>query len=135
MEQNKKTMVLNTIYMYILSFAKLVIPLVSLPYLTKVLSVNCIGGVSFVKSFVSYAQVIVDFGFVLSATKDIVALIKKKESPNKTIGNTLFAQLILSAIMFVIMIICILSIEALSGYELYAILSLIPVVLSIFLFE
>ena len=135
MEQSKKRIILNTIYMYILSFAKLVIPLISLPYLTKVLSVDCIGGVSFVKSFVSYAQVIVDFGFVLSATKDIVALLKKKQSPNKTIGNTLFAQIILSTTMLIVMIICILFIDSLNGYELYAVLSLVPVVLSIFLFE
>ena len=135
MEQNKKTMVLNTIYMYILSFAKLVIPLISLPYLTKVLSVNCIGGVSFVKSFVSYAQVMVDFGFILSATKDIVAMIKKKDNPSKIIGNTIYAQLLLCAMTVAIMLILVFTIDALDGYELYALLSLVPVILSVFLFE
>ncbi len=78
MEQNKKKLVLNTIYMYILSFAKLVIPLISLPYLTKVLSVECVGSVSFIKSIISYAQIMIDFGFLLSSTKDIVGLIRNK---------------------------------------------------------
>ena len=135
MEQSKRRLVSNTIYMYILSFAKLIIPLISLPYLTKVLSVQYIGGVSFVKSFVSYTQVIVDFGFVLSATKDLVALIKNKENPNKTIGNTIYAQMLLCAVAIVGMLICVLTIDALAGFELYAMLSIIPVVLSVFLFE
>lgn len=135
MEQCKKKLVINTIYMYILSFAKLIIPLISLPYLTKVLSVECIGGVSFVKSFVSYLQVFVDFGFVISATKDIVGLIKNKGDVNKSIGNTLYAQLLLSIIGLLVMIICVACLNVVSGYELYAILSIVPVILSIFLFE
>ena len=135
MEQSKKRLVSNTIYMYILSFAKLIIPLISLPYLTKVLSVGYIGSVSFVKSFVSYAQVLVDFGFILSATKDLVAMIKNKENPNKAIGNTIYAQLILCAVAIVAMLIMVFTIDALAGFELYAMLSIVPVVLSIFLFE
>lgn len=135
MEQSKRRLVLNTVYMYILSFAKLIIPLISLPYLTKVLSVNCIGGVSFVKSFVTYAQVIVDFGFIMSATKDMVSIIKKKENPSKTIGNTIYAQLLLCAITIVVMVVLVLTIDATDGYELFAILSFVPVILSIFLFE
>ncbi len=135
MEQNKKKLVLNTIYMYILSFAKLVIPLISLPYLTKVLSVECVGSVSFIKSIISYAQIMIDFGFLLSATKDIVGLIRNKGNVNKEIGNTLYAQIIFSVLALAIIVICAFTLEVLDGFELYTILSLIPVILSIFLFE
>lgn len=135
MEQSKKRLISNTIYMYILSFAKLVIPLISLPYLTKVLSVDSIGGVSFVKSFVAYAQVFVDFGFIISATKDIVEVVRNKGEINRKIGDILYAQLLLCILAFVFVLICIFSINALDGYELYAILSIVPVFLSVFLFE
>ena len=135
MEQNKKKLVLNTIYMYILSFAKLVIPLISLPYLTKVLSVECVGSVSFIKSIISYAQIMIDFGFLLSATKDIVGLIRNKGNVNKEIGNTLYAQIIFSVLALAIIVVCAFTLEVLDGFELYTILSLVPVILSIFLFE
>ena len=130
-----KVLVNNTIMMYILSIAKLIIPLVSLPYLTRVLTIDCYGSISFVKSLIGYMQILIDFGFLLSATKDIINFMKKEESPKKVIGDTIYAQLLLCLLAVVIMVVCCFSFDILSGYELYALLSLIPVILSIFLFE
>lgn len=136
MEKAKtKVLINNTIMMYLLSIAKLVIPLISLPYLTRVLSIECYGSVSFVKSIISYMQILVDFGFLLSATKDIIAVIKKKDRVNHVVGDTLYAQLLLCLLSIVIMIICCFCFDILDGYILYSLLSLLPVILSIFLFE
>ena len=136
MEKSKvKVLVNNTIMMYLLTIAKLVIPLISLPYLTRVLSVDCYGTVSFVKSLISYMQVLVDFGFLLSGTKDIVDILKNNGNPKQAIGNTLYAQLILSLISTVLMFICSFSFDIVDGYVIFAMLSLVPVILSVFLFE
>lgn len=134
-KQQRKLLVNNTIMMYMLSIAKLVIPLISLPYLTRVLSVECYGSVSFVKNFVTYAQIVVDFGFLLSATKDIVILIKNKGDINRAVGNTMYSQIILCLISLVVMLILCFVLDVLDGFELFALLSLVPVVLSVFLFE
>lgn len=135
MEQSKKKFVSNTIYLYILSFAKLVVPLISLPYLTKVLSVDCVGSISFIKSIIAYAQILIDFGFLLSSTKDIVSLIKNKCDIGRAVGNTLYAQFLFSLIAVIVIIVGSFNLDVLEGYELYTIFSLIPVILSIFLFE
>lgn len=136
MEKAKtKVLVNNTIMMYILSIAKLVIPLISLPYLTRVLTVDCYGSISFVKSIIGYMQILIDFGFLLSATKDIIGYMKKDESPKKAIGDTIYAQLLLCLLSIAIMVICCFSFDILNGYELFALLSLVPAILSIFLFE
>ena len=136
MEKSKvKVLVNNTIMMYLLTIAKLVVPLISLPYLTRVLSVDCYGTVSFVKSLISYMQVLVDFGFLLSGTKDIVDIIKNNGNPKQAIGNTLYAQLILSLISAVLMLICSFSFNIIDGYVIFSMLSVVPVILSIFLFE
>lgn len=134
-EKGTKVLISNTIAMYMLSIAKLVIPLISLPYLTRVLTVECYGSVSFIKSIISYMQILIDFGFLLSGTKDIINVIKNKGDVNKTIGNTLYAQLLLSGVATIIMIICTFAFDILHGYEIYALLSLVPVILSVFLFE
>ena len=131
----KKTLINNTIMMYILSIAKLVIPLISLPYLTRVLSVDCYGGVSFVKNLITYFQIVVDFGFMFSATKDLVKILKKKDSVAHEIGNTLYAQILLSAISLVVLIILCCTLDILEGFRLFAIFSFVTVFLSIFLFE
>lgn len=55
-------------------------PLLTLPYLTRVLSVESYGVVSYVKAVMQYMQLVVDFGFMLSGTKDIV---NAKERPRK----------------------------------------------------
>ena len=136
MEKSKvKVLVNNTIMMYLLTIAKLVVPLISLPYLTRVLSVDCYGTVSFVKSLISYMQVLVDFGFLLSGTKDIVDIIKNNGNPKQAIGNTLYAQLILSLISAVLMLVCSFSFNIIDGYVIFSMLSVVPVILSVFLFE
>ena len=53
----------NTIMLYIMSIAKLIFPLLTLPYLTRVLSSDAYGFVSYVKSCMVYIQLLVDFGF------------------------------------------------------------------------
>ena len=125
----------NTIMMYLMTVAKLVIPLISLPYLTRVLSVDCYGSVAFVKSLLNYFQIFIDFGFLLSATKDIMFYLNKNESPNKVIGDSMFAQLILCCFAVVAGIICVFSFQILKGFELYTLLSLLNCLLAVFLFE
>ena len=68
----KSNVIKNTIMLYGMSIAKIVFPLLTLPYLTRVLSVESYGVVSYVKAVMQYMQLVVDFGFMLSGTKDIV---------------------------------------------------------------
>ena len=90
----RKKLISSAIFMYILSFTKLVVPLISLPYLTRVLSVDVYGSISFVKSLITYLQVLVDFGFIYSGTRDIVNLIKGKEDINKEISSIAFSPMV-----------------------------------------
>ena len=85
----------NTIMLYLLTAAKTIFPLLTLPYLARVLSVDCYGTVSYVKAVVGYAQIIVDFGFMLSAVKEIVEVQNNKTSISKVVGNTVISKLIL----------------------------------------
>ena len=68
----KRNILKNIIMLYGLSIAKIVFPLLTLPYLTRVLSVDTYGVVSYVKTIMTYMQIFVDFGFILSGTKDII---------------------------------------------------------------
>ena len=64
---SNKKIVNNTIMLMIFNIAKIIFPFITLPYLTRVLSTEAYGTVAYVKTVMTYMQIVVDFGFVLSA--------------------------------------------------------------------
>ena len=54
----QKNVLKNIIMLYGMSIAKIVFPLLTLPYLTRVLSVECYGVVSYVKAVMQYMQLL-----------------------------------------------------------------------------
>ncbi len=131
---NKK-LVKNTAMLYIMNIAKIILPLVTLPYLTRVLSLGCYGTVSYVKNIMQYMQLIVDFGFVLSGTKEIVKLREDEDKLNEAVGTTIVAKLFLSSLALVALLICTFAIPLLRENILYTLLSFVPVFLTCFLFD
>lgn len=93
----EKQLVKNTGSLLLFNIAKIFFPFIVLPYLTRVMSTESYGTVAYVRTVMTYMQIVVDFGFVLSATKDIV---KTREDAGKmyaVIGDTLLAKVILGA--------------------------------------
>lgn len=129
----KKTTLFNTAMLYILTIAKIVFPLITLPYLTRILSKDCYGVVSYVKSYIVYAQLIVDFGFILSSVKDIVKCNGDKDKIGIVAGQTFLAKILLAFVAFIITIVCCFTIPILKEYFLFTILSYLVVFLSCFL--
>lgn len=131
----KKNIIKNIIALYGFSIAKIIFPLLTLPYLTRILTVDAYGVVSYVKNIMIYIQIFIDFGFMLSGTKDIVKERNDKDKMNQVVGDILLARIFLSMIVFVILLGLIFLLPILKSSMLYTILSFIPVFLSIFLFD
>ena len=93
-----KTATRNTVMLYLMNIAKMVFPLVTLPYLTRALSVPVYGVVTYVKAVMQYMQLLLAFGFALSATKEIVASNLDKDKISRILGDVQVAKLILTAI-------------------------------------
>lgn len=128
-------MINNTIMLYLMTVAKIIFPLITLPYLTRILSVDSYGVVSFVKSYMVYIQLVVDFGFSLSSVKDIVEANNDKKSIGIITGQTILAKLILSAISLIATLILCPFIPLLGNNLLYTLLSFFVIVLSSFLMD
>lgn len=131
----KKKVIWNIVALYGLTIAKIIFPLITLPYLTRVLSVGSYGVVSYVKILITYFQILVDFGFLLSGTKDIVKSRDNRRMMEREIGDILFAQIILVFFSFGILIIIIFTFPVVKEYKGYAVLAATPVFLSPFLFD
>lgn len=121
--------------LYGLSIAKIVFPLLTLPYLTRVLSLECYGTVAYVKSIMQYMQLFIDFGFMLSGTKNIVSVSQDREEVGQTTGDILAARLILSAVAFAFLSLLASLLPLLREYTVFTLLSFVPVFLSVFLFD
>ena len=78
-----------------MNIAKMLFPLLTLPYLTRVLSTDCYGSVVYVKSVTTYLQMLVDFGFVLSATKSIVQAREDRARQERIMGDVLLVILLM----------------------------------------
>lgn len=131
----KRSLVKNTGMLYLLTLAKILLPLVTLPYLTRVLSTNSYGMVAYVKAFMTYVQLFIDFGFVLSATKKVVYASDNKSKLGRIILDTIIEKLILAMGTFIILVGCISFIPILNENALFVILYFISIVLSIFLVD
>lgn len=131
----KKNVIKNIVMLYGMSVAKMVFPLLTLPYLTRVLSVQSYGMVSYVKAVMQYMQLAVDFGFMLSGTKDIVKARGDHEVLEKETGDIFLARLLLVGITFIVLLGMIVVIPILNANVSYTLLAFLTVFLSIFLFD
>lgn len=134
-ENTERGIAFNVAMLYIMNISKLIFPLITLPYLTRVLSVETYGVVSYVKATMVYAQLIVDFGFLLSGVKAITENRDDRDKLGKITGNIVFAKVLLSVSAGVVMLISAFFIPILKENMVYLFLSLIPVALTTFLMD
>lgn len=131
----KNTIVKNTTMLYIMTIAKLLFPLLTLPYLTRVLTTESYGLVSYVKAVMQYMQIIIDFGFILSGTKDIVLSRNNKVKLGIETGNILAAKILLGIGAFIALITMTFLIPILRENKGYVFISYIPIFLTCFLMD
>lgn len=135
MKGGNKRVVNNIVMLYIMNIAQLVLPLVTLPYLTRVLSVDCYGVVSYVKSLIVYITLLIEFGYLYSGTRDVVQAKDNYHQLNIVLGRITIAKLLLSSVAFVVLLGMIATVPILNRHPLFTLLSFGAPFLSIFLFD
>lgn len=104
MSKTHKNFFKNTAWQYGLQIIKYLFPLITLPYLTRVLAPEGYAFYAYVVSFMSFAQVLVDFGFNLSGTKQI-AKVRSVGEENRIIGAVTEARLLLCVVAGVVVMV------------------------------
>lgn len=80
-----------------------IVPLLTLPWLTRVLGVNQFGQLGFITAFVAYFVLLVDWGFSLSATKQIAISRQDKLARSTVFWETFFSRLLLAFIGLILL--------------------------------
>lgn len=82
----------NGIWLYLLQFFNMVIPLFTLPYVTRLLGSYQYGIFSASFNIVNYLQVIVEYGFAMSATREVAL---KNKNLNEIFSSVIASRLLL----------------------------------------
>lgn len=83
----------NGLWLYFAQFFNLICPLISIPYITRILGVEQYGIFSFVLNIIGYLQVVVEYGFAMSATRKVA------KNENERIIDKLFTLVLLCRII------------------------------------
>lgn len=127
--KEEKTATRNTFMLYLMNIAKMVFPLLTLPYLTRVMSVPAYGVVTYVKAVMQYMQLLLAFGFALSATKEIVEAKQDPEKLSRILGDVQVAKLLLTGIAGAALVVLTICIPILRENILFVALSFLNVVI------
>lgn len=90
-----KTILNNFFSLTLLKALTYLLPLITFPYLIRVLGIDKFGLVMFAQATMYYFQILVDFGFNLSATREVALNAKNKSKLNEIISSVFSIKLVL----------------------------------------
>ena len=94
----------NALSLYLIQFANYILPLITLPYVVRVLTPSGYGLVAFGQSFVAFFGLFIDYGFSLSATRKISVTRHDLMAVSRIVVNVWAAKLILFLSGFLVLL-------------------------------
>ncbi|WAT03374.1 oligosaccharide flippase family protein [Rouxiella badensis] len=123
-----KTMVKNILSLFMIQGAGYILPLITLPYLVRVLGPSEYGVLGFSLAFVQYFTLLVQYGFDLSATNKIAIHKDDKTLVSQVFWGVLFCKTILVILGALLMVAILLLVPGLKDYSTVIIVSYTSVV-------
>lgn len=105
-----KTVAGNFMWLSLLQVAGYVFPLITMPYLARVIGVEGFGKIAFASAIMVWIQTIADWGFNLTATRDVAQNRENQQKVSEIFSNVLWARCLLMIASFIVLLILIVAI-------------------------
>ena len=123
MAEHRKRIFNNFISLSVVQGLSIFFPLIIFPYLLQILGVEGFGVFTLIQTVIMYADLLVSFGFGLTATKHIAKNVSDKEKTNNIITSVYFIKIILFLIPLILFLIAALFIPYLRNHFVLILIS------------
>ena len=101
----------NILSLFSLQGLNYILPIITFPYLTRVLGPDKYGLVAFALAFIGYFQILTDYGFNMSATREISIHREDEEKVSRIYSSVMTTKALLMIISFLLMTIIVFSFD------------------------
>ena len=123
--RSQKTVVKNFSFLSILQFTQMVIGLLVYPYLIKILGTNNYGVVAYSQAIIGYAVLFTNYGFNVTATRDIARYKDNAFQKSKIFSTVLVVKFLIFILISILIIFLTYFVDFLNQYQLAYIITLI----------
>ena len=126
--KDAKVLMENFISLSSLNILGYIFPMLTIPYLAKVLGVEKIGEIAFASSIMVYFQTITDWGFNFTGTRDLAKNREDLVAVKQLFNNIMWAKILLTLLTFILLITLIITVPFFSNRKELLLLSFLLVV-------
>jgi PST family polysaccharide transporter len=114
--ENKRRLVSNFLSLIVLRGFQFLIPLVTLPYLVRIIGLENFGLINFALSLTLYFGSVIQFGFRITATREIARNRDNHKKLERIYSSTLSASVILAMVSTVLFTLIVVSFDKFNNY-------------------